>query len=448
MLAALALTGATAAYLGFVLHFGVNVPFKDEWSSVKLYQDLLRGRLSLGALWALHNENRIFFPNLLMLLLDRASRFNTVVEMVVSAVLLLAAVAGCAYVLLRTAPRRGIWFLAALVIPLSWLQSATALQGYAVALYLVLLCLALALVALFHAPARSWLFSLAVAAAVVASFSSAQGLAVWPAGLVFLVAREQPRRRCWWWVACGCGAALLYLLGFSWSGSGGGASWAVAHPLATAKFLVQLLGAVLPVSRRLMVTGTVQEVVGLALWLLALGLFCYWLRNRSHRGWLSLPLALVAFGAVIDVLITLGRAHTAALNGAGSSRYIAFNLWMLLGLATGYGLLLGRAHGRRLIAGMAVVAVLCAFQVALSYHSGLLLGASTHRLRERAASLVTSYCRAPRSEVVSLVDPDYGAFRQLAPMLQHHRLSVFADQPPAAVTASGACGSGARAPSN
>ncbi len=101
------------AYLGFVYYFGVNVPFQDEWAVVILYRSTVHGRLSLAQLWTQHNENRMLFPNLLMLGLDHLSHFDTKVEMYASVLMLIVAVTLIAVLYRRTTSSSPIWFVPA-----------------------------------------------------------------------------------------------------------------------------------------------------------------------------------------------------------------------------------------------------------------------------------------------------------------------------------------------
>ncbi|HEY6538436.1 MAG TPA: hypothetical protein VI138_05275 [Candidatus Dormibacteraeota bacterium] len=416
---------AMLAYLAFVVHFGVNVPFKDEWSSVSLYRSFAEGRLSLSGLWAQHNENRLLFPNLLMLAFDRLSHFNTHTEMYGSAALLLLALVVTGYLFARTAGCRMVWFLPAALIVLGWLQYAVALQGYAIALYLLLACLPLSLLALDGSRGRRWLFVVAVALAVIASYSSAQGLAVWLAGLVMLVVGGQRPSRCWVWLACGCATVLIYLVDFQASAAGGGVGWAARHGLSSLHFLSLLLGGILPASHEFKIGVAVQTGVGAILLLLAVAAVVLGIWRRAARPQLALPLALISFTLVIDLMITAGRAHEAAQAGAASSRYLMFNLWLFAGIWLAYATWLVQSRGFVIRALTVGLVALCLVQIGLSYHAGLVEGRSTHRLREEAAHLLIDYRTAPAPEVVRLVDPDYASFRSLAPFLASHRLTVF-----------------------
>ncbi len=412
------------AYLGFVYYFGVNVPFQDEWAVVILYRSAVHGRLSLAQLWTQHNENRMLFPNLLMLGLDHLSHFDTKVEMYASVLMLIVAVTLIAVVYRRTTSSSPMWFVPAGLVLFGWTQYAVALQGFAIALYLILLCLSVALVALAASRSRPALFLVAIFAATVASYSSTQGLAIWAAGLVFLLARGYPRSRCWWWLASAACISGIYWIGFIWSDTGGGVRWALANPAPTLHYFYLLVGSVIPTSHALGIGASAQAAVGAVLLLLSLGTVGYWLWRRNTGEWLAVPLALIAFGILIDFLITIGRAHL-GLQTATSSRYTLFNLWLFAGVWLAGAAVVSRSHlpGARVV--VVLLACLTLVQVLGSFHSGLVEGRITRSQREQAVALVHNYATAPENQVVPLVYQLYPGFKPLAAFLAHEHLSVF-----------------------
>ena len=415
---------AGAAYAVYVQQFSVNVPFQDEWAMVILYRLTVQGRLTLSDLWFQHNENRMLFPNLLMLGLDHLSHFNTVVETYVSAGLLILAVGGLGVLYWRCVGGSPLWFVPAAFILFSWLQYAVALQGFAIALYLVLLCLVVALFALTAAERSPWWLALGVAAATVASYSSAQGLAVWAAGIVFLLARARPRRQLWAWVASACAISAIYWIGFVWSYTGGGVRWALAHPALSLHYFYLLAGGTFPTSQRLHIGLGAQTILGAAILFMGLAAFGYWLWRRSSGEWLALPLSIIAFGVLIDFLITIGRVDL-GLGLATSSRYTLFNLWLLAGVWLAWAAIASRSQlpPARVVA--AALALLCLIQVVGSYHSGLVEGQLTRSQREQAVALVRHYRSAPPSQVIPLVYQLYPGFKPLSAFLATHHLSVF-----------------------
>ncbi len=80
------------AYFAFVNRYAVNVLLFDQWSDVALVEKAFSGHLSLGDLWAQHNENRILFPNLIVLALAYTTHLNIRTGQFISAVLLVGSI--------------------------------------------------------------------------------------------------------------------------------------------------------------------------------------------------------------------------------------------------------------------------------------------------------------------------------------------------------------------
>ncbi len=131
------------AYFAFVHHYALNVPVNDQWSDVLLVEKAFSGHLSLGDLWAQHNENRILVPNLIVLLLAYTTHLDIITEDYLSAVLL----AGSVFLIVRTHRRRSpatplIWYCPVAILMFSWAQYENTLWGFQLAWYVVLICLA------------------------------------------------------------------------------------------------------------------------------------------------------------------------------------------------------------------------------------------------------------------------------------------------------------------
>ncbi|HUY61864.1 MAG TPA: hypothetical protein VMW49_08300, partial [Candidatus Dormibacteraeota bacterium] len=237
-----------ALYAWFVWAYGVDTVFWDQWHIVRLLQLGAGGHLGWGALWAQHNQNRMLFPNLVMIGLAGVTHFNTRAEMAGSVVCLGLAFAALARLALGhgDGPR---WAL----VPIAWLlftlvQDLSALQGFQIAWYMILLAFLLALLALERADRAPGWVAVAILAAVVASYSSLQGLLVWPAGLAYVLGRgtRAPARAAW------IGAALLTTAGYGWginvhATGGPSLGFTLLHPGGSAAYLLTLLGAMVPI---------------------------------------------------------------------------------------------------------------------------------------------------------------------------------------------------------
>src|SRR5450432_2720658 len=79
-----------ALYVWFVHEFGVNAIYYDQWDNVALLTHsslgftTYAGHTGLSMLWIQHNENRMFFPNLVVLALRDLTHFNVLVEVYLS----------------------------------------------------------------------------------------------------------------------------------------------------------------------------------------------------------------------------------------------------------------------------------------------------------------------------------------------------------------------------
>ena len=187
------------------------------------------GTLHFSSLWSQHYENRIFFPNLIVLALAYTTHFNVVTEEYLSAFMLFGAtvLVICAHKR-RSPERRWIWYCPVAFLLLSLAQATNTLWGFQMAWYLVLLMTALALFLLDQEPQRWLVFGCAIAAAVIASFSSLQGLLVWPAGLLLIYLRRRPRHLAIAWIGSAVLTGVIYFVGFNFNvsqsaipGSGG-----------------------------------------------------------------------------------------------------------------------------------------------------------------------------------------------------------------------------------
>lgn len=413
-------------YLWFVHAYGVNVPFEDEWHMVTLLASVHRGQLNLGLLWAQHNENRMLFAYLLLLALELTSRFDTVVEMYCSAALLLVALLAVWRVHARAggAP----WALVpAVLVLLSLAQFTVALQGFALAIYLVLACFAVGLWLLEASSTSVWLLGLAAVIGIVASYSSIQGLAVWPAGIAYLIARNRSPRTVVSWTAVGVITSAVYLIGFNWSLTGGGGfRAALVHPTTSLHYLALLAGSVVPESSVLHLDLRALSALGVVLLLAAAAAYLLYWRIRPAPE-MALALSLITLGLVVDILNTLGRAGE-GVSYANSGRYVVFNLWLLAGLWLATCTLWRRLRMQSALPSLALIAagVVVALQITLSIHAGLVAGRDLHRQREVAVHLVDRYQTAPPGLVEVDVYPSYPVFRQRAAILRQLHLSVFA----------------------
>jgi len=172
----------------FIRLYGVNVLYGDDWAFVLVIEKLHAGNLTFGDLNGLHNEHRMLFPNLIMLLLVYLTDYNTIAAMYFSWGLVLIE-----SILIFHMFRQDFGdSMSSLLkfLPVCWLLFSFrqfecilwSLVG--VQIYLS----ALGFVASIYLLAKSDRLPLvgALCAGIISSFSFANGLLVWPVGLIFL----------------------------------------------------------------------------------------------------------------------------------------------------------------------------------------------------------------------------------------------------------------------
>jgi hypothetical protein len=457
-----------ALYVWFVHEFGVNAIYYDQWDNVALltHSNLgfttYAGHTSLGMLWTQHNENRMLFPNLVVLALRDLTHFNVLIEVYLSAVLLVIATS-----LIILAHRRDLVFMRwAVYLPVAFLmlslgQFGDTLFGFQLAWYLILLALAAAIFFL-DSPRLSWFGLLAaIAMAVVGSYSSFEGILIWPAGLVVLLLRHRPRAFLLTWLASAILTTFVYFYHFHFYGTGsGGSGYLFAHPWSVIEFFLFNVGDILgkPIAQSPGASDPLIVVMGGTVVLLAaVALIAYGRSARPSKS--PVGPALICFGVLFAVTVTLGRSHL-GLSAASQSRYATFNLLILAGsylcllerwptsqtddakMAAGEVGAIGHvvgvpgrraqgSSGQRVLEGLRLLAFVLIIWVVISgAENGIDAGRGWRQVQQRAALVATHAEDAPNTLITSALFPNQsiGAdnIRSLAEAAKDNGLSFFA----------------------
>ena len=316
------------SYLWMIHAYGVNVLFLDQLNDVALIGHAYSGTLHFSTLWSQHNENRIFFPNLVVLALAYTTHFNVLTEEYLSALMLFGATALVICAHKRRSPeRRWIWYCPVAFLLLSLAQAGNALWGFQIAWYMVLLMTALALFLLDSAQLRWPLFGVAIAAAVVASFSSLQGLLVWPAGLLLIYLRRRVPSLGIVWIGSALVTGMIYFVGYSFNDP---QSASLDHLVGSLTFFLRVVGDIVGQSQPgvpVTLFGTVLIVT--AIWTLVR----FSVGGRTSTGGRPFALSLIFFGLLFSGVTTLGRSGI-GIPGLSNPeyRYTIFAIFVLVGL--------------------------------------------------------------------------------------------------------------------
>ncbi|OBF18225.1 hypothetical protein A5725_21335 [Mycobacterium kubicae] len=323
--------------------FASPVPVHDQWDAeaLVLYSPYLKGTLSLGNLFAAHNEHRIFITRVLSLVhLELAGEWNPRLEMILNALILTALITWLTALLLPLVARRRSLLLSGFVafvfaFPIDFENT---LWGFQSQIYFSLLFGVAAIVAFTAARPFSLRWFAGLAAATLSYFSFATGVVTLiAAGLVVcsqlaMNTRTRSRREFG-------GVIVLGLLGTAvtiWAANG-------AHPKSNVWTVIQGVGifavltimALIPMvlfckyklADRPSVSDRAWVVIGLfALALFQLGMFAYGRGTAVAPRYLDVVLLAYPLGLV--AVFTISDSLPARRSGWGAGQ--AAPIWVFI----------------------------------------------------------------------------------------------------------------------
>jgi hypothetical protein len=417
---------AALPYL-YVRAFGVNVVFADAWEMIPIFRKWFHGQLTFADLYAQHVEHRIFFPRGAELLLGILTKYNNVAEMylIVSCFLVTTAV-------LLVAFRREIglplvFFVPVALLVFSFRQYENMLWGFQISFAFTQTFGVLALYLLYSSSRdnfRAYAFAAALGSATVASFSTAQGLLVWPSGLLQLLlgSAVMPGKKvlAGLWGIVGIAEWVAYFVGYRIPQGHPPLLDALSHLGTATQYFLTLLGSALFWQQEQAYAG------GLLLVCLALGmLLATYGRGvlREHAFWIS----LLFYSLFILATITLGRSGMFGAWQAAISRYTTFSV---LAVASLYAMLAKMVFATR--AGVVRTVLLIALfgtillNASISYRNGIEVGRMQEASRERAAHVLKTYASQPDARLAVLY-PRPETVRRRAPVLEKLGYNVFSE---------------------
>ena len=420
------------AYFWLIHQYSVNVVYLDQWVDVTLLDHWYTGTLTLSDLWAPHGDHRIFFPNLIVIALAQFTHFSVVFEEYLSAAMLVAATGLFISIHRRRVPSTPFIYYTPLTLLLfSFVQYENTLWGFQIAWYLVTLALALALFLLDRPALTGWVFAGAIAATVVGSFSSLQGLLIWPVGILVLYVHRRPRRSLLIWIACALITATVYFRQLNLSDQ----TYVFTHPIEAFKFFLFVIGGVLGVE----LTNSPWPVIafGAIVLMIAILLVVKYQWRREESGSL-IGVALICYGLLFAATVTQGRASGGLW---APTRYSTCGLLILAGcylvvleqapvrnrLAFRGTTAEGQPERRAVIANTVIwigLAVVICLQVIFGNGHGLASAKSWSRSQKEAADIIVNVDKASKPLLQSQLVK--GISRQQLEAMKHYRMSLFA----------------------
>ncbi len=287
----------------FVCKFGILIPSGDQWALVPMLEKLHNNTLTSADLWSQHNEHRILFPRILMLILAHLSNWNIFLELCANMVLATCTFLFFLSILRSTSETAPLWLkvLVSMVI-FSMAQSWT--WGWQLAIFLSILGSVIAIWAANKWQGKSFGLIIIILAAVLSSYSFIAGLLTWPAVLVILLLQKNWKLKHVIILTLACIATvLLYYNNYAKSPHHPSLSFFFSHPLVFIKYVLAFLGAPLGSSASFaLVMGLIMVVLSL------LAIFNIWRLNKQKLRDLAPWLALALYVCLAACATGVGRS--------------------------------------------------------------------------------------------------------------------------------------------
>ena len=409
--------------LYYVHIFGVNGVFSDEWTMIRLFEKMMNGNLTFSDLFALHNEHRVFFPRIAILILGILTRYNTIAQMVLCWVLISLTGLIIFQIYRRKFSDLRYFKLALIFLPVSFLlfsfRQYESILGEIITTYLLIFG-AVATFSLLEVSKKidRW-FILSFVTAILASFSMIIGLLVWPVGFIqiIMVKGRQRLEKTASWICLSILIFASYFYRYSKPSYHPQLSYMFENPFDGGLYLVTLIGAPLSYEK------ISAAAIGSLLILIAIYIIVQASREkllRINAVWLS----LILFSALSVLAITLGRSGF-GWEQALTSRYIPVATLGITGL---YFLAVSTHRIKTKSFGAHFMLTLILLGTISSYGVGWYVGEKTMYAREMGAYTLETYDVQTDQRIRSYLLFKPQEVRKLAGFLETNRLNVFAKE--------------------
>lgn len=406
----------------YIKFFGVNVVSWDQWDFVPFIEKLFSNNLSVYDLFQQHNEHRLFFPRIVMLILAYISSYNNLYEMYFSwtLALLIFAVVFLAY---KSGFGTSTKMLMAF-IPISFMifdlkQFGNILWGFQLQIYLCVIGFVSSIYMLDKSNKLDANFLLAAGGGVLASYSFVNGLAAWPSGLIFILLSGKDKRMAVVWSFIGLLTTAIYFI--HWTKPAGNPSTflIIEHPIKGLLYFTSNIGSplglIIPVAAGIGIALIIILLIELT-FLIKYGLW------KENAKWLS----FILFSLISSFGMTVFRAGF-GIQQALTPRYITITSLAIIGI---YVLALAiynkdrQNKMHRLLVGVILFILILGLMVGYLY--GLEEGPSFCVSRMEEAYYLKTY-KLQADDNLARLYPIPEVVRERAPILEKYKLNVFSD---------------------
>lgn len=396
-------------------HYGVNVPYGDEWSVVAFLGKWDSHQLTVADFYATHNGHRILLPRLIFLGLTHLTHGSLRAEMFFSLLVCTLTSFGLYLILRRTVPgsttkHLALWALINLFL-FSPIQAENWLWGFQLQVFLSNLCVVGAILCITSGANLVARFAGALAFALAGTFSFGNGVLIWPAIFLVLVCRREKVAVQAAWLTGAVLVGLAYVSGYPAREPTPAATRWFDYLLYFAGFLGAPLARI-PNSKPLVLPVLLGTVLVAGFLGTAVRLIGRREALRNAAPWV----ALGAYAIASAVMASFARIHSGPAH-ALDSRYTTVGVVLVISLIGLVAAVIGRDRTstrnrpakRNAIIGMAVGSLLILYAINVPFELRYLRLNRSFRERGKAAlefSAVLDLDQMFRAALLIREDPD------------------------------------------
>ena len=315
--------------IALMAYYAVDIPRADEWVIVPLIEKFYSGTLKFADFFAQHNEHRIVTGKVIMLLNAVLTNWNMYIEMAINVVFAMGTSIVIYYSVEKITgieqKKKNILYFASAWIIFSFTQQECYLWGFMMQLFMSVFFNVLAVFLLVYG--ESILFPIILA--VLAEFSFANGMLIWPVGLMLLcltayaAKKKMNYGRIFLWLAASVIFISLYFYDFNYGTLRSpileNIKFLLTHPHMVIIPFVTYLGS--PLSSYRQSIAIAAGTIGFAA-----QLYCLFIITK-YKGWDKNKL----FWLGADMYVLLSAAVTAygrstSISAAMALRYVPANM--------------------------------------------------------------------------------------------------------------------------
>jgi hypothetical protein len=413
------------AVLIYIMAFGVNIPYWDDWEFVTLLKAFNTGDHWVAKLYAQHNEHRFLFPKIIFLALAKLTAWNVKVEMVAGWVVSCAGFYVVWLMMKRSGVRNGLYMLLVPCIYFNLGQWENILWGWQVTLYMMLFFVLAATYFLSGVPDKPANLLPAALAGCGASFSFMNGLLVWPVGLLQILltpdARPKKLKHSVIWAVSGAIIWALYFRGYVSPSQHPDVFTFLHEPVSLALYFFANTGSMLGIRTEQLAVAAGAVLSG------AFFLFAYLHYTGGGMARMVPWFSIGIFSMVSSLAIAVGRLGF-GIRQALEPRYTTITALLVIAVlvmgssAREHGYIVWRGGIMKYLSFACMTALILG--IASYYAYGVLWGYKAYKTRTAGMQYLLSYKTAP-DEGLEIIYPFPDILRERADYLKEHRLSVF-----------------------